>query len=235
MSETQSPQTEVKEKKVGIGAYISLIFACVFFSGVLTGNNWWSVFDFTSLNGTLGKVVGSVSQTADGVQTAMTTLRGKGGSGAMDGFAFAVTLIPTVMFALAMVTVLEHYGALEAARKLLTPILRPLLGLPGSCGLALITSLQSTDGAAALTRQLKDAGEINEAETNIFCQFQYSADATITNFLSSGAVLFTLTAADGSLAVPTSIGVCLGLILVMKVVIANVMRLLMIRSARKAA
>ena len=165
----------------------------------------------------------------------MTTLRGKGGSGAMDGFAFAVTLIPTVMFALAMVTVLEHYGALEAARKLLTPILRPLLGLPGSCGLALITSLQSTDGGAALTRQLKDAGEINEAETNIFCQFQYSADATITNFLSSGAVLFTLTAADGSLAVPTSIGVCLGLILVMKVVIANVMRLLMIRSAKKAA
>ena len=139
------------------------------------------------------------------------------------------------MFALAMITVLEHYGALRAARVLLTPILRPLLGLPGSCGLALITSLQSTDGAAALTRQLKDAGELNEAEVNIFCQFQYSADATITNFLSSGAVLFTLTAADGKLAVPTSIGVCLGLILVMKFVIANVMRLLMIRSAKKAA
>lgn len=139
------------------------------------------------------------------------------------------------MFALAMITVLEHYGALRAARVLLTPILRPLLGLPGSCGLALITSLQSTDGAAALTRQLKDAGELNEAEVNIFCQFQYSADATITNFLSSGAVLFTLTAADGKLAVPTSIGVCLGLILVMKFVIANVMRLLMIRSSKKAA
>ena len=139
------------------------------------------------------------------------------------------------MFALAMITVLEHYGALRAARVLLTPILRPLLGLPGSCGLALITSLQSTDGAAALTRQLKDAGELNEAEVNIFCQFQYSADATITNFLSSGAVLFTLTAADGKLAVPTSIGVCLGLILVMKFVIANVMRLLMIRSTKKAA
>lgn len=148
---------------------------------------------------------------------------------------FALTLVPTVMFALAMITVLEHYGALRAARVLLTPILRPLLGLPGSCGLALITSLQSTDGAAALTRQLKDAGELNEAEVNIFCQFQYSADATITNFLSSGAVLFTLTAADGKLAVPTSIGVCLGLILVMKFVIANVMRLLMIRSSKKAA
>ena len=129
----------------------------------------------------------------------------------------------------------ECSSGVDAARVLLTPILRPLLGLPGSCGLALITSLQSTDGAAALTRQLKDAGELNEAEVNIFCQFQYSADATITNFLSSGAVLFTLTAADGKLAVPTSIGVCLGLILVMKFVIANVMRLLMIRSSKKAA
>lgn len=47
--------------------------------------------------------------------------------------------------------------------------------------------------------------------------------------------MFTLTAADGKLAVPTSIGVCLGLILVMKFVIANVMRLLMIRSSKKAA
>lgn len=233
MSETQSPQTE--QEKVGIDAYISLIFACIFFSGVLAGSNWWSVFDFTTLNGSLGKVVTAVSQTADGVTTALGNFRGKGGSGAMDGFVFAVTLIPTVMFALAMVTVLEHYGALKAARKMLTPVLRPLLGLPGSCGLALITSLQSTDGGAALTRQLKDSGELNEAETNIFCQFQYSADATITNFLSSGAVIFTLTLADGTPAVPTSIGVCLGLILVMKVVIANVMRLLMIRSHKKAA
>ena len=232
MSDTTTPQTK---EKVGIGAYVSLIFACVFFSGVLACNHWWSVFDFTSLNGGFGKVVASVSQSADGVTAAFSNFRGKGGSGAVDGFVFALTLVPTVMFALAMITVLEHYGALRAARVLLTPILRPLLGLPGSCGLALITSLQSTDGAAALTRQLKDAGELNEAEVNIFCQFQYSADATITNFLSSGAVLFTLTAADGKLAVPTSIGVCLGLILVMKFVIANVMRLLMIRSTKKAA
>ena len=117
MSETQSPQTE--QEKVGIGAYISLIFACIFFSGVLAGSNWWSVFDFTTLNGSLGKVVTAVSQTADGVTTALGNFRGKGGSGAMDGFVFAVTLIPTVMFALAMVTVLEHYGALKAARKMM--------------------------------------------------------------------------------------------------------------------
>ena len=87
MSETQSPQTE--QEKVGIGAYIYLIFACIFFSGVLAGSNWWSVFDFTTLNGSLGKVVTAVSQTADGVTTALGNFRGKGGSGAMDGFVFA--------------------------------------------------------------------------------------------------------------------------------------------------
>lgn len=231
MSETQSPQTE--QEKVGIGAYISLIFACIFFSGVLAGSNWWSVFDFTTLNGSLGKVVTAVSQTADGVTTALGNFRGKGGSGAMDGFVFAVTLIPTVMFALAMVTVLEHYGALKAARKILTPVLRPLIGIPGSAALALIASMQSTDGGAALTRQLKDAGELTESETNTFAAFQMTADAPITNFFSSGAVLFTLVAADGTLAVPVSLGLCLGVILLGKVLSANMMRLLQIRASRK--
>ena len=36
------------EKKVGIGAYISLIFACVFFSGAFASNHWWGIFDFES-------------------------------------------------------------------------------------------------------------------------------------------------------------------------------------------
>jgi hypothetical protein len=31
----------------------------------------------------------------------MANFRGKGGSGAIDGFMFALTLVPTVMFALA--------------------------------------------------------------------------------------------------------------------------------------
>lgn len=37
----------------------------------------------------------------------------------MDGFLFALGLIPAVMFALGMINVLEHYGALRAARRLL--------------------------------------------------------------------------------------------------------------------
>lgn len=215
-----------KEKKVTIGNYISLIMACVFFSGVCATNQWWGIFDFTTINGSFGKVVTAVSQNADGIHTAMANFRGKGGSGAIDGFMFALTLVPTVMFALAMITVFDHYGALKAARQMLTPILRPLIGVPGGAGLALIASLQSTDGGAALTRQLKDDNVLTAKELNNFAAFQMTADALITNFLSSGAVLFTLLAADGKPAVPVSIGACLGILFLGKILAANIMRVI---------
>lgn len=226
-------ENKTKEEKVGVGGYIALAFACVFFSGVLASNQWWGIFDFSTLNGAFGKLVTGVSQSSDTLKVVTNTFRGTGGYGNIDGFMFALTLIPTVMFALAMITVLDHYGALRAARKLLTPILRPLLGIPGVCGLALITSLQSTDGGAALTRNLKNEGEITETESEIFAMFQLSADAVITNFFSSGAVIFTLTAADGSLAVPTSMGTCLGIMLVMKIVGANFIRFLLVFRGKK--
>ena len=131
-----------------------------------------------------------------------------------------------------MITVCDHYGALAAARQLLTPILRPLMGIPGSCSLALIASLQSTDGGAALTRQLLDKGEITEDEADVFAMFQLSADATITNFLGAGVVLLSLTDSAGN-TVPASIALCLGIMLVMKVFGANVIRFLKIFSAKK--
>ena len=214
-----------KGRKVTIGCYIALAFAAVFFSGLMKSSEWYGVFDFTTLNGSFGKVVYKVQETAEGIQTATYTLRGKGGSGARDGFIFAFTLIPTVMFALAMIQVLEHYGALDAARKLLTPLLRPLMGIPGDTGLALIASLQSTDAGASMTRALIDEGKLSKKEGDVFTMFQFSAGATIVNFFSSGAVLFTLTAADGSVAVPASIGLCLVVMFVLKIFGANMMRL----------
>ena len=231
---TETPNTSTP-KKPGISAYLSLIFAIIFFSGICQSKEWWGVFDFTTLNGSFGTLVASVSDKAGDLATTMANYRGKGGSGAIDGFMFALGLIPAVMFALAMVTVFEFYGALDAARNLLTPILRPLIGVPGSATLALIASLQSTDSGAALTRQLRDAGDLNDEETLKFAAFQLSADAAITNFMGSGAVLFTLTAADGSQAVPVSLGVCLGVMLVGKLVCANLMRVALLFRRRKAA
>lgn len=216
--------------KAGIGDFIAFALAVVFFSGLAYTDAWWGILDFTVLNGDFGKLVAGVTTGADGdLVTAMANYRGKGGSGAIDGFMFALSLVPPIMFSVAMVTVFEYYGALRAAAACLTPILRPMMALPGTTTLAIIASLQSTDAGAALTRSLKDEGNLTERESLIFATFQMTAGAAIGNFLASGVVIFTITNADGSLAVPTTIGACLGVILLGKVFAANVMRFILIR------
>lgn len=212
--------SSVKEK-ISIGSYVSLLIAIVFFSGLLQSSEWWGILDFTTLNGTFGSLVGGGN------------FRGAGGSGARDGFIFALTLVPTCMFALGMVRVFEHYGALEAARKLLTPILRRVMGIPGVSGLTLIASLQNTDTGASMTKILHENGELNNKEMHIFTAFQFACGATIVNFMGSGAVLLTLINADGSQAVPSSIGMIMGVIFVCKIFGANVIRLYLNHLERK--
>ena len=65
--------------------------------------------------------------------------------------------------------------------------------------------------------------------------FQFSAGAMITNFFSSGAVLFTLMLADGTPAVPASIGLCICVMFVMKIFGANVFRLYLALTSKKEA
>jgi nucleoside recognition membrane protein YjiH len=213
----------VEEKKVGIGAYIALILAIIFFSGVvgmLDIPAGFKALDFSTLNGKFGSIE-AVNK--------MTTFRGSGGVGAKDGFMFALNLLPTVIFALAMVEVASFYGALDAARVLLTPILKPVLGLPGSAGLTLIAALQSTDAGAGMTKALYDSGEINDKQRSVFCAFQFSAGATITNVFASGAVLYALMLADGELAMKIPLILPLMVIFTMKFVGANIMRLYLSR------
>lgn len=240
-SEQTTPDPS-NERAIRIGSFIALLFAMVFFSGVMGGKDWfgwkwWGVFDFTTLNGAFGRIVTDVKVgSAEALQVAKGTFRGTGGRGAMDGFLFAFGLIPAVMFALAMINVLEHYGALDAARKLLTPILRPILGIPGSAALALVGSLQSTDVGASLTRQLSDEQLLNEDQRDVFVMFQFSAGAMITNFFSSGAPLFALMLADGiTPAVPVSMGLCIVVMFFMKIFGANMLRILFGMTAKKQA
>ena len=68
-------------------------------------------------------------------------------------------------------------------------------------------------------------------EVEIFAAFQMTAGAAVGNFLSSGVVIFTLVNADNLPAVPSSIGMCLGVILLGKLFSANLMRLLLIRKS----
>lgn len=215
------------EKKVGVGAYIALAIAVVFFSGIIDmidGPEFLGLFDFSTLNGKFGSIA---------TPTGSTNFRGAGGTSARDGFMFGLTLLPTVIFALGMVEVFQHFGALEAARKLLTPLLKPLLGLPGVAGLSMIASFQSTDAGAGMTKGLYDNGEIDNKQRSIFCAFQFSAGGTITNVIASGAILYALTNADGSTVMLVPMLIPLGLIFILKFVGGNIMRLYLNRKKEK--
>ena len=178
-------EQEKNGSKVGIGAYIALAVAILFFSGLfmkVEGMKWLSAFDFTTLGGSFGTMK----------DPAKNTFIGAGGVSAKAGFLFALSLAPTVMLALGCLEVLTHYGAIRAAHKLLTPLLHPLLSLPGKTGLALITDLQSTDAGAALTKELYDEGEINKKELTIMGAWQYSGAGLINNYFAIGSALFTV-------------------------------------------
>ena len=179
----QTSKIDVSQWHAGPGAFAALLVAILFFSGLMVGvpgMPWLSAFDFTTLAGKFG-TIGA---------TGKSTFVGSGGIGARSGFLFALSLVPSVMFALGTIEVLEHYGAIKAAQKLLTPLLHPLLGLPGLTGISLITDLQSTDAGAALTKGLYDDGLISKKELIIMGAWQYSGAGMITNYFMIGSALF---------------------------------------------
>ena len=213
MAEKLAP---VDESPVRWTGYVALVVVVLFFSGAFSEcTGLLSCLDFTVLNGSFGKI-------AEGF-----TFMGKDGSGARHGFLFALSLVPGIMLALGVVEVAERLDALRAAQRLLTPLMRPPMGLPGIAGLALISSMQSSDAGAAMTRELSEKGLISEAEKVIFAAFQYSSGSSITVYLSMGIALFPYLSV--SHLVP------LGVILFYKIVGMNLMRLYLHIVTRKEA
>ena len=177
--------TLAQEKPVPWYGYASLLFAILFFSGLFaTMQGWLQAFDYTTLLGKYGTVASESG--------AATTFIGQSGTGARQGFIFGLSLAPCVMLALGIVEVVTHLQGLRAAQKMLTPLLRPLLGIPRMAGLALISSLQSTDAGAIMMRELRDTDMLTDRERLIFAAFQFSADGTITNYLGTGSALFVM-------------------------------------------
>lgn len=171
--------------KVGLGGYIALALAILFFSGLLAkvaGAQWLSALDFSTLMGKFGTMA----------HPEKNNFMGEGGASAKAGFLFALSLIPAVMLSLGVLEIFTHYGAIRAAQRLLTPLLRPILGIPGRTALAMITDLQSTDAGAALTKSLADEGKITQKELIIMTGWQYSGAGLISNYLASAAALFSV-------------------------------------------
>lgn len=203
-----NPEKKSSVQVTWIG-YAAFFFAILLFSGIFSSSDgWMRVFDFNVLNGSFGKI--------EGAEKAFT-FRGAGGSGARDGFMFALELIPAVVLALGLVNVIDGLGGLKAAQKLMTPILKPLLGVPGICALANIANMQSTDAAAGMIKELVDAGEVTDDERSVIIAYQTSASAFITNYFSSGAAVFSF------MLVPIIVPILV--MLLFKIIGANLMRL----------
>ena len=92
------------EEKVTWVGYLAFVLTIVFFSGFFAkSTEWWRVLAFTVLNGSFGPVNGAL------------TFRGEGGTGAKDGFLFALELAPSVILSLGIIAVTEGLGGLRAA------------------------------------------------------------------------------------------------------------------------
>ncbi len=196
------------EHKLTWRGWLSFIFIVVAFSGVLAHAGAWSALDFSVLIGKFGKI-------------GAATFTGKGGVGAREGFMFGLTLIPTIMFALGLIRVVESLGALLAAERCIRPILRPLMGLPGYVGLALVSSMTSTDVGAAMTRQLTEEGKLTDGERSIFVAYQYAASGVVTNTFDCGAPLLSI------VALP--VGIIIAVEICVKIIGANLIRLYLIK------
>jgi len=174
-------QADNEKVEVTVAGVVALFLGIVVFSGLLKdAPGIWRALDFTVLTGDFGKIV----------PEAAAGFRGAGGSSVRDGFVFAFTLGPAVMLALGLVSVIEHLGGLKVAQAFLTPLLRPLLGIPGAAGLTMIAALQSSDAAAAMTRDLRDSGLINQRETNIFGAWQFVGGPPVTNYFTIAVGMF---------------------------------------------
>ena len=199
-------ETNQKEYKVTWKGWLSLTILVISLSGVFTNAEApWKALDFMVLTGNFGEVAKGIIFT------------GKGGMGAKDGFMFALTLFPTVMFALGCIQVADSMGALRAAEKLFHPILRPLLGIPGVSGLAFVSSFTSTDVGAVMTKELVDDKLMTDNERTIFAAYQFAGSAVIVNTFGTGGPLLPITVLP--------VGVIILIIIIAKCMGANLVRL----------
>ena len=205
--ETRRKETDQSEAtKPRFVSYVALFFLIVFFSGVAKSlGPAWGFLDYATLVGRFGEVSQS------------TTFLGVGGSGARGALLYAASFIPSLMLAVGVIEVATHLGALKAAQALLTPVLRPLMGVPGASAVAIIASLMSSDAGAAATRELVDSKMANEKERTILCAFEFSSGASVIFYLTVASVLFSL--------LPINYLVPLLVTLLFKVVGANLVRL----------
>lgn len=171
-------------RKVPWYGYLALIGTILFLSGVFQyASGPLKAFDFLNAVGDFG----NMGEITEGTGVLASNFKGIGGTGAKDAFLLALTIAPAIIAAFGVVEICKEFDGLMAGEKLLTPILKPILGIPGSAGIALVTSLTSSDAGAALTSSLYSDGYLTDKERLIFTVFQFSSPTLVLNFFAVGA------------------------------------------------
>ena len=207
----ETVQNEKEKIKVSPQGWLALVIMLCMFSGFFANMEgplqFLRVLDLNTLIGSFG----TIGDTG-------ANFMGSGGAGARDGFMFALSLAPGCIFSMGLIEVFSKMGVMEAFQKVFTPILRPLLGLPGSCGLAFVNSLNGSDIAAVLTKELYD---------NVFVSFMYPGSAPIGNMISTQAAVLPIAV--------MAMGPMILLVIFCKLVGANIVRLIVMRGKKKNA
>lgn len=219
MTQVDTPAAAGKIKVQPRG-WVALVVMLCMFSGLFANFEGPLAF-LKALD--LNTLVGSFGTIGEGGKNFM----GSGGTGARDGFMFALSLAPSCVFCMGLIEVFTKMGVMDAFRKVFTPVLRPLLGLPGSCGLAFVNSLNGSDIAAVLTKELYDSGEITDDERTIFVSFMYPGSAPIGNMISTQAALLPIAV--------MAMGPMILLVIFCKLVGANLVRFIVKSNRKKAA
>lgn len=167
--------------------YVALAFAGAFFSGIfMNAEGPLRALDYSNVIGNFGSL-GAISE---GAGELAVNFRGIGGTGPKDAFLYALTIVPQIMFALGIVKIIENYGGLMAAQKLLTPLMRLLFGQPGFCALPLIAGMQNADSGASMIRRMREQNMITEKEKLVFIAFHFPAPALMVNYFAIGSMTF---------------------------------------------
>lgn len=208
----------LKKEKIGVGGYLWLLFAITAFSGIFrNAEGLLHVLDYNTWLGAFGKIT----------EDAAAGIMGRGGSGVNNGFFQALSIAPGVFLGVAFMTTVEHYKGLAAAQVLLSPLLKPVLGVNGGGGLALVSNLQSSDTSAALCMTAYQSGILTSRERDILMTTLYIGAALIGRFFSNGLVLFPY--------LTCSTGVILVVVIVMKFLAGNLMRLYLTLTDNRAS
>ncbi len=208
-------EKDKQKEKIGVVAWISLIVLILLVSGIFKSSEGaLKILDFANLSGNYG-LIGETG----------SNFIGQGGTGAKGGFMIAVDILPAVMLFMGLVAVCEKLGAFKAAEIVFRPILRLILGIPGSAGIAFVSSFTGSDVAAVLTRELAENGSMTDDERTIFVSYQYAGSACINNTIFAAAPILLFS--------PISAGIFIVVIFVCKLVGANLVRLLFRMRAKK--